>query len=80
MPGSGLEFRCHSHFLFGLLGATAAKDATTVAEPEVRIRVQVADNQTQKRRSRLRVREICAIWLLDDVLRQCHGAHRLCVV
>ena len=56
MPGSALEFRCHSHSLFGLLRATAAKDTTVVAEPEVRIRVQVADNQTRKRRSELRVR------------------------
>jgi hypothetical protein len=57
MPGSALEFRCHSHSLFGLLRATAAKDTTVVAEPEVRIRVQVTDNQRQKRRSVLRVRK-----------------------
>jgi hypothetical protein len=43
--------------LFGLLQATAAKDITAVAEPEVRIRVQVTDNQTQKRRSELGVRK-----------------------
>jgi hypothetical protein len=58
MPGSALEFRCHSHFLFGLLQATAAKDIMAGVEPEVRIRVQVTDNQTQKRRSRVRVRKI----------------------
>ena len=57
MPGSALEFRCHSHFLFGLLQATAAKDITAGVEPEVRIRVQVTDNQTQKRRSELGVRK-----------------------
>ena len=56
MPGSALESRCHSHSLFGLLRTTAAKDTAVVAEPEVRIRVQVTDNQTQKRRSELRVR------------------------
>jgi hypothetical protein len=63
MPGSALEFRCHSHFLFGLLQATAAKDTTAVAEPEVRNRMQVTDNQTQKRRLRVRKIPVCAVWL-----------------
>jgi hypothetical protein len=52
MRGSALVFRCHSHFLFGLLQATAAKDTTAVAEHEVRVRIPV--NQTAKRRLRVR--------------------------
>jgi hypothetical protein len=79
MPGLALEFHCLSHFLFGLLQATAAKDTTAVAEPEVRIRVQATDNQTQKRRSELGVRKS---WSAQSnlVCRQYHGrAESLCL-
>jgi hypothetical protein len=80
MPGSALEFRCHSHFLFGPLQATAVKDITVVAEPEVRIRVRVVNNQTPKRRSRVRKIPVCGSWAIGDVLRQYHGTRRLGVV
>ena len=61
MPGSALEFRCHSHSLFGLLRATAAKETTLFVVPEVRIRVQVTDVLTEKaRRSEIKAREIPA--------------------
>ena len=63
MPRLALEFRFHSHFLFGLLQAIAAKDTTAVAESEVRIRVQTTDNQTQKRRSELSVSNRSLIFL-----------------
>jgi hypothetical protein len=57
MPGSASASRCRSLSLFGLLQVAAATDTTEVADPEVRIRVQVTDNQTQKRRSELKVRK-----------------------
>src|ERR1700738_3968714 len=60
MPGSASASRCRSLSLFGLLQVTAATDTTEVADPEVRIRVQATDNQTQKRRSELRVRKSCS--------------------
>jgi hypothetical protein len=49
--------------LFGLLQATAAKDITADAEAEVRFRVQVTDNQKQKRRSEFGVRKM---WSLEE--------------
>jgi hypothetical protein len=64
MPGSALEYRCHSHSLFGPLQVTAAKGITAVAVPGVRFRVQVTDIKTQTaRRLELEVPEslVCAV-------------------
>jgi hypothetical protein len=45
MAQSALESRCHSHFLFGPLQATAAEDLTAVAAQEVGIVLQQSQSR-----------------------------------
>jgi hypothetical protein len=61
--GIGLGIPLPFPFLVWTPSSHVAKDTTAVAEPEVRIRVQVTDYQTQKRRLRVCKLPVGAVWL-----------------